>query len=256
MTATTPEPQITEPDLGRYTLRGIPRRLVRRFLYVLFWVTIGYRVERIDQVPADGAVIVVSNHLHNADPILTEVAFPHPIHYMAKKEVFNIPVVRLICRWVGAFPVDRGKADRSAIRRANAALRQGIAVGLFPEGTRSPTRALQRAHAGAGLLALTSGAPVLPLIVTGTEKLPFNGKRGRIQSKLPMPRSGHRGVRLRFGEPFVIPREIDGHKLTSHEATDIIMMEIARMLPPDYRGIYADRVESETASHAIPFPER
>jgi 1-acyl-sn-glycerol-3-phosphate acyltransferase len=250
---TDTEPKTEEPDLERHTLRGRPRRLVRRVLYMLFWVLIGFRIEHIERAPATGPVILVSNHLHNADPILTEVAFPRSIHYMAKKEVFGIPIVQLIVRWVGAFPVNRGKADRSAIRRANAALHQGIPVGLFPEGTRSPTRALQQAHAGAGLLALTSGAPVLPLAITGTEKLPFNGKRGRIQAHSPMPQSGHRGVRVLFGEPFLIPRQIDGRKLTSDEATEIMMVEIARLLPPDYRGIYADLLDQETTRRAIPW---
>jgi 1-acyl-sn-glycerol-3-phosphate acyltransferase len=247
------EAKPADPDVGRHTLRGRPRRLVRGVLYALFWVIIGFRVKHVDRAPATGPVIVVSNHLHNADPILTEVAFPRTIHYMAKKEVFGVPVVRWIVRWVGAFPVDRGKADRSAIRRANAALQQGIPVGLFPEGTRSPTRALRQAHAGAGLLALTSGAPVLPLIITGTEKLPFNGKRGRIQAQSAMPHSGHRGVRILFGEPFLIPRQIDGRRVTSDEATEIIMIEIARRLPPDYRGIYADLVDQETLRRAIPW---
>jgi 1-acyl-sn-glycerol-3-phosphate acyltransferase len=247
------EPKSEKPDIGRYTLRGRPRRLVRGLLYALFWVLIRFRIEHVERTPATGPVIVVSNHLHNADPILTEVAFPRSVHYMAKKEVFGVPVVRSIVRWVGAFPVDRGKADRSAIRRANTALQQGIPVGLFPEGTRSPNRALQRAHSGAGLLALSSGAPVLPLIVTGTEKLPFNGKRGRIQAQLPMPVSGHTGVRILFGEPFLIPRQNDGRKVTSDEATEIIMIEIARLLPPDYRGVYADLVDQETARRAIPW---
>ncbi|HET8524573.1 MAG TPA: lysophospholipid acyltransferase family protein [Thermomicrobiales bacterium] len=240
-------------DIERYTLRGRPRSIVRRILYMLFWVLIGFRIKHIERAPATGPVIVVANHLHNADPILTEVAFPRAIHYMAKKEVFAVPVVQLIVRWVGAFPVDRGKADRSAIRRANAALQHGIPVGLFPEGTRSPTRALQKAHGGAGLLALTSGAPVLPLAVTGTEKLPFNGKRGRMQAQMPMPKSGHRGVRILFGEPFLIPRQIDDRKVTTDEATEIMMIEIARLLPPDYRGVYADLVDRETVRRAIPW---
>ncbi|HET8523672.1 MAG TPA: lysophospholipid acyltransferase family protein [Thermomicrobiales bacterium] len=248
-----PKTETPTSDIERYTLRGRPRRIVRGILYALFWVLIGFRIKHVDRAPATGPVIVVSNHLHNADPILTEIAFPRAVHYMAKKEVFRVPVVRLIVRWVGAFPVDRGKADRSAIRRASAALQHGIPVGLFPEGTRSPTRALQQAHGGAGLLALTSGAPVLPLIITGTEKLPFNGKRGRIQAQLPMPNSGHRGVRILFGEPFLIPRQIDGRKVTSDEATEIMMIEIARMLPPDYRGVYADLVARETVRRAIPW---
>mgnify|MGYP000678057643 CR=1 FL=1 len=232
-------------DFERFTIRGRPRRVLRAFLLAILRVAIGLRVEHTERVP-EGPVLVVSNHLHNADPVLTCIAFPRAIHYMAKKEVFGIPVIKWVLRWVGAFPVDRGKADRSAIKRADAALTRGIAVGIYPEGTRSVTRALRQPHGGVGLLALRNDVPILPVVVTGTERLPFNGSRGRAQSSLPMPDPGHRGVRILFGEPFRIPREFDGRKFSSDEATDRIMIEIARLLPPDYRGIYADRL-GETA---------
>jgi len=200
-------------------------------------------VEHAERAPVGGA-LVVSNHLHNADPVLTTIAYPFPIHYMAKKEVFRIPVIKWVLRWVGSFPVDRGKADRNAIRRAEAALERGIAIGMYPEGTRSVTRALASAHAGVGLLALRNDVPILPVVVTGTERLPFNGAKGRAQESVPMPNPGHKGVRILFGEPFRIPREVDGRKVSAEEAADRIMIEIARLLPPDYRGFYADRIEA------------
>ena len=233
----------TPRDFERYTIRGRSRRVVRAVLLAILRVVIGLRVMHTERAPK-GGVLVVSNHLHNADPVLTNIAYPYPIHYMAKKEVFRIPVLKLILRWTGAFPVDRGKSDRSAIRRAEAALERGIAVGMYPEGTRSVTRALARAHAGVGLLALRNDVPVLPVVVTGTERLPLNGAKGRAQASSSMPEPGHKGVRIHFGEPFRIPREIDGKKVTPEEATDRIMIEIARLLPPDYRGIYAERVQT------------
>lgn len=240
-------------DVERRTLRGFPRRLVRGFLYGICWLVLGMRLEHLDRVPARGGILAVSNHLHNADPILTAIAFPRSIHYMAKKELFSIPIVRSLIPLAGVFPVDRGRPDRWAIRRAEAALRQGVAVGMFPEGTRSPTRALRDAHAGAGLLALTTGAPFMPVVVTGTERLPFNGKRGREQANAPMPNPGHRGVRILFGEPLVIPREIDGRRVSAAEATEIMMVEIARLLPPDYRGVYAEPLAREAVRRAMPW---
>lgn len=234
----------TKGDFEYGTIRGRPRRVVRGILLLLLRITIKLRIEHIERAPK-GAAIVVSNHLHNADPILTTAAYPEPIHYMAKKEVFKIPILRPILRWCGVFPVDRGKSDRNAIRRAEAALQRGIAIGMYPEGTRSVTRALAKAHAGVGLIALRSEAPILPVVVTGTERLPFNGARGRAQASAgsPMPDPGHRGVRILFGEPFFVPREIDGKRVTPEMATELIMIEIARLLPPDYRGIYADKVQ-------------
>ena len=142
-------------DLNRGTLRGRPRRLIRAALLAILKL-LPLRIEGLERVPAAGSLLVVANHLHNVDPLLLEIAFPRPLHFMAKKELFEIPVVRWVARRAGAFPVDRRKADRAALRRAEAALRQGIAVGIFPEGTRSETRALRSALPGAGLLALRS----------------------------------------------------------------------------------------------------
>lgn len=242
------------PDLNAGVLQGRRRRVLRAVVLGLLRLVVGLRIAGVERTPLSGPLLVVSNHLHNADPVLTCAAFPREIHYMAKREIFRIPVIHWILRKNGSFPVDRGKADRAALRRAEAALRQGIPVGMYPEGTRSVTRALQPAHAGAGLLALTTGAPVLPVVVTGTERLPFNGKRGKQQSAAgrPMPNPGHKGVRILFGEPFLIPRQVDGRRVSSAEATEIMMIEIARLLPPDYRGVYAEALANETVRRALP----
>jgi 1-acyl-sn-glycerol-3-phosphate acyltransferase len=248
------EPKSTKtPDYEKHTLRGRPRKIVRATVLAICRALARLRIDGIANVPASGAVLVVSNHLHNVDPVLTIAAFPRPVHYMAKKEAYNVPVLKQLMNYVGAFPVDRGKGDRSAIRRAEGALSQGIPVGMFPEGTRSSTRSLQRAHTGAGMIALKSGVPVIPLVVTGSEALPFNGKKGKIQAGSKMPERDHTGVRLLFGEPFVIPRFIGERKINTHEATEIIMVEIARLLPPDYRGIYAEALATETVRRAIPW---
>jgi len=148
---------------------------------------------------------------------------------------FEVPVVPWALRWVGAFPVDRGKSDRWAIKRALAALNSGIAVAMFPEGTRSRVFALQNAHPGAGLLALSADVVVQPVAITGTERLPFNGSKGKAKGELERD-PGHSGAQILFGEPFRIPREIDGRRVTAEEATEILMLEIARMLPEDFRG--------------------
>jgi 1-acyl-sn-glycerol-3-phosphate acyltransferase len=234
-------------DFEYGTIRGRPRRVLRWLLLVLLRATIRLHVVGAERAPK-GAVLVVSNHLHNADPILTNIAYPAPIHYMAKKEVFRFRILKWILQWSGAFPVDRGKSDRSAIRRAEAALARGLAVGMYPEGTRSVTLALAKAHAGVGLIALRADVPVLPVVVTGTERLPFNGAKGRAQGAAAMPNPGHRGVRILFGELFHVPREIDGRRTTPEQATELIMIEIARLLPPDYRGVYADRVDNDYSS--------
>lgn len=230
--------RLTRHDLEHGTIRGRPRRILRRGFLGLFFLLFRMRLKHVERVPTDGGLLVVANHIHNADPILLNAAFPRPLHFMAKKEAFGFPVLPWILRWAGAFPVDRGKSDRGAIRRALAILEHGIAVGMFPEGTRSKVFAMQKAHAGVGLLALSSAAPVLPVAITGTERLPFNGAKGRAEGELARD-PGHGGVQILFGEPFRVPRDIDGRRVTADEATEIIMVEIARLLPPDYRGVYA-----------------
>ena len=237
-------------DVERGTLRGRPRVVIRRMLLTILRIVINMRLVHVERVPRSGAVLVVANHLHNADPALISAAFPRPVHFMAKKEAFHVPVLPWLLRTAGAFPVDRGKADRSAIRRALLVLERGIAVGMFPEGTRSKTRSLQRAHAGAGLIAVTAGVPILPIAITGTERMPLNGAKGKAVASLLTPEPVHEGVRVLFGETFTIPREIDGRRVTAAEATEIIMVEIARLLPSDYRGVYAETLDNELLRRA------
>ena len=233
------------------TIRGRPRVIVRKLVLGLLFLLFRLRLKQIERVPKGSGALVVANHIHNADPVLLNAAYPEPIHFMCKKEAFGVPVLPLILRWVGAFPVDRGKSDRNAIKRALAALKNGIAVGMFPEGTRSRVFALQQAHPGAGMLALTSGAPIQPVAITGTERLPMNGAKGRAGGELARD-PGHGGCQILFGAPFRIPREIDGRKVSADEATEIMMIEIARLLPPDYRGVYADALSHETVRRAQP----
>jgi 1-acyl-sn-glycerol-3-phosphate acyltransferase len=226
-------------DLGRGTIRGELRRVVRALLLAVLRPALRLEIEGLEHVPAAGPLLVVANHLHNADPVLLTIAFPRPIHFMTKKEVFAVPVVKWIARWNGAFPVDRGKADRGAIRHAEAVLAQGIAVGIFPEGTRSVTGGLGRAFPGVGLIALRSGVPVVAAAITGTERLPFNGAKGRIGEGRDATAPNRRGVRIRFGRPFVLPREHEGRRLSAEAATERIMAELAALLPAAYRGEYA-----------------
>ena len=202
----------------------------------------GFQVKGLENLPKTESFILISNHLHNLDPILLQIGLPRNCHYFTKKEAFEYPVIRTVAAWTGAFPVDRGTPDRWAIRRAGAALQQGIPVGIYPEGTRSTTLGLQKGFPGVGLIALRSGVKIVPSVVTGSERMPFNGKKGKLAAGVTRPDPGHKGVWIEFGKPFTLPAEIDGKRVTSEQATDLMMIELAKMLPPDYRGVYADRV--------------
>lgn len=255
MTASGPV-EASRPDLGRRTLRGRPFRVVRRVLVVLLSPLLKLSIEGLEHVPPTGPVLVVANHLHNADPVLLSVAFPRPLHFMAKRELFSVPVIAQIIRAVGAFPIDRGKADRGALRRAEQTLAQGIAVGMFPEGTRSATGTLRRAYPGAALVALRSGAPVLPAVIIGSERLPGNGVRSRHRRAERGDGPRRAGVRIRFGSPILLARDQSGGRISVDGATERMMVEVARLLPPEYRGDYADFVDSETTvgqtAHLLP----
>ncbi|HEX5498794.1 MAG TPA: lysophospholipid acyltransferase family protein [Thermomicrobiales bacterium] len=212
----------------------MPRRLTCAVALPLLTATIGLRIVGLEHVPPSGPLLVAANHLHYADPLLLGLAMPRPIHFMAKRELFANPIFGWMLRRAGAFPVDRGRADRAAIREAEDRLRRGFAVGLFPEGTRSNTGWLQSAHKGVGLIAIRSGAPILPVAITGTERLPFNGaKSGR--RRPGCVRSPLR-VEIRFGHPFALPAEIAGRRLTAADATNEIMASISRLLPESYRS--------------------
>ncbi len=205
----------------------------------------GLRVRGQENLPKDEPFILISNHLHNLDPLLLQISLPRNCHYFTKREAFEYPVIRSVAKWTGAFPVDRGNADRWAIRRAEAALAQGIPVGIYPEGTRSTTLGLQKGFAGVGLIAMRSGVRIVPSVITGSERMPFNGKKGKLNAGKTLPDPGHKGALIQFGAPYVLPKEIDGKRLTSEQATDVMMLSLARMLPPGYRGVYADRVTEQ-----------
>jgi 1-acyl-sn-glycerol-3-phosphate acyltransferase len=209
---------------------------------LFFKLTIRLKVEGMENVPQSGAAVMVSNHMHNVDPVLLEAVFPRPVRFMAKKEVFSVPFASWVARMTDSFPVDRGAPDRQALRAAQDRLNDGAIVGLFPEGTRSTTGGLKDVFPGAAAIALRANAPVIPTAVIGTDTLPFNGSKPR--------RPGKWQVTVRIGEPFYLNRDaVDGQKPDLAELTDQMMVEVARLLPKDYQGIYADRVDALAGEH-------
>lgn len=209
----------------------------RFFVVPLLWVLIRFRIEGLENVPQVGPAIIAANHLHNADPVLIIAAFPRPVLFMAKKELFSIPIIRWFVRQSGAFPVDRGRADRQALRQAEKLLHEGMLVGIFPEGTRSVTGQLQPPHPGVGLLIRTHPeVPILPVAIWGTEVLPFNGAKGR------RPLRGWPKVTVRIGKPLLLAAtNSEGKQRSPEELADIVLLAIARLLPEEYRGVYRNR---------------
>lgn len=197
-----------------------------------------------EHVPRRGPLIVASNHLNNADPPIIAAALPRRAVFMAKREMFSWPVLSWLFKAFGAFPVRRGEADLQAMRHAMLRLEQGMALMMFPEGTRSRDARLHRGHPGTAVLAMKTGAPILPVAIYGTEDVRWPWLFVR-----PL---GIRYVRVTIGEPFFLPKVDRVTTKTAEEYTDLIMRRVAALLPERYRGEYADAVRDETEGAPAP----
>ena len=208
-------------------LRWVMRMLVHTVLAGLFT-----QVGR-ERIPRQGPLLVCGNHISTLDPPLIPAFLPRNDSWsMAKAEYFERSWLQT---WIftafHAFPVVRHSADRSAIRRATGILRDGHLLVLYPEGTRITSGGLHRPEPGAGFIALLSGAPVLPVAITGSREV--FGKGFKLPRRAPL--------RVEWGEPFKIPsRRPDGRRVEYQDASDAIMLAIAEMLPEELRGEYAD----------------
>jgi 1-acyl-sn-glycerol-3-phosphate acyltransferase len=144
----------------------------------LFRILGGFKVIGKGNIPKEGGVILAPNHISYVDPPAAGAAVNRQVHFMAKEDLFKVPVVGKWITRVGGFPVRRGTADRKAIKNAIELLDEGRVICLFPEGTRSPDGTLQEPELGIGLIALKSRAPIVPVALIDTDKvLPPNGKR-------------------------------------------------------------------------------
>jgi 1-acyl-sn-glycerol-3-phosphate acyltransferase len=160
------------------------------FKYICRWQVFGR-----DNLPQSGPVIIISNHVGSWDPLALGIAMNRQVCYMAKKELFDIPLLGFIIKCLGAFPVKRGGGDRYVLKAAQQILHEGKVIGIFPEGSRSKTGQLQPFKAGAAVLAYRTGSPILPV--------------GLIDTKNIFRKGWFRTFKVNIGQPiFVEKREI------------------------------------------------
>ena len=135
----------------------------------------GWNIQGVENMPAEGPVILAINHQSIWDPLVVAASLPREVSFMAKEELFSIPVLGEILSKLGAFPVKRGQGDINAIRQSLAILKEGRVLGLFPEGTRSKTGEIQKGLPGMVLLMEKSKASVVPIKVFGTRNFLTKG---------------------------------------------------------------------------------
>ncbi len=163
------------------------------------------RIYGAENVPQDGPLVVVSNHASDFDPPIVSNCVGRPVAFMAKEELFHIPVLKQAIELYGAYPVKRGSADRNAIRAALSHLEKGWAVGLFLQGTRTPDARITDPKLGAALIAAKAKASLLPVSLWGTEKIMPKG------SKIPQLTS----VTVRIGSVIAAPSSTDREELAA-----------------------------------------
>jgi len=151
-------------------------KLGKAFFYFIFTYLCRWKVRGAYNVPQEGPVVIVSNHLSLWDPMAVGAAVKRKVYFMAKAELFKYPIVGLIVRSWGAFPVRRGHLDREALKNAVKVLKRGDVLGIFPEGRRSPSGKLQEFKTGAVSLAAKYGAPIVPVGLIGTKKIFSKGR--------------------------------------------------------------------------------
>jgi 1-acyl-sn-glycerol-3-phosphate acyltransferase len=156
-----------EPFVSLLLYRAFKWSIIAPMLHVYFRV----RIYGIENVPQQGPLIVVSNHASDFDPPILSACVGRPVAYMAKEELFKVPVLKQAIQLYGAYPVKRGSGDRSAIRAALASLESGWAAGVFLEGTRTPDARITNPKLGAAMIAAKANAPLLPVSLWGTEKI-------------------------------------------------------------------------------------
>jgi len=182
---------VTRPPRPSLTYQLVSSLLV----FPLFRILFRGRVSGRHHVPMEGSLVVVANHGSHLDPPLLGHALGRPVAFMAKEELFKVPLLAPLIRALAAYPVKRGASDREAIRTATARLNEGWATGVFLDGTRQSDGRINQPMPGAALLAARSGSPLLPVAIINSHRA--LGTSQRLPRLVP--------IQIRIGEPVPPP---------------------------------------------------
>lgn len=187
----------------------------------LFKILYRFSTSGKENLPGSGRMILAANHISYLDPIVVSLAvYPRRVNFMAKEELFQVPILRNLITWLNAFPVRRGELDKKSLKRAISLLYQEKVLGVFPEGTRIK-EGLGEAYRGAAFIALKTESPIIPIAISGTERV--------LPGKSIIPRFPK--IRATIGKP-IIPTEIShlDKKEKLKTMMDKVMFSLSEML--------------------------
>lgn len=225
------------PEITRLPAMSRGRKIARMALFwlmrVIVRLALRVRVSGLENIPEQGPVLTVANHLGDADLVVGLAYAPPRAIPLGKAELYDYPILGWLMDAFGVIWVHRGQPDRRALRAALEGLERGYLIAIAPEGRESLSGALEEGTGGAAYLALKSGAPVIPVTFTGTENKRVYGNLKRLRRT---------EVTMELGVPFTL--EHTGNLRPSiREGTDRIMHALADQLPPEYRGVYRQAEE-------------
>ena len=208
-------------------------KLARFLINLLLRISASREVYGLENLPKEGSYVAAANHLGRLDAFYTYYYLDREdIILLAAEKYEHVPIISWLANQLNVIWVDRYNADFAAIREALKRIRAGGVLVLAPEGTRSKSGALQQAYAGGSYLAAKADLPIIPAAIIGSED-------AKVFSQLRSLKRPH--IVLRVGEPFKLPPLPNKDREATLEIyTDEIMCHIAALLPPEYRGVYAD----------------
>ncbi len=215
-----------------YTRTPRRERVLMAIVRGLVRLTSRVSIEGRECLPPEGAVLCATNHLHILDALWMVAALPRRTIFLVAEEFERRPIVGWFLNAAHAIYIARGKADREALGRALDVLKGGGALGVAPEGRLSRTGGLIKGQVGVAYLASQAGVPVVPVVAWGQEHA------GRRWLRLRRVR-----VNIRFGPPLTLPPGLSAPR-DLERGTDQVMTALARLLPPAYRGVYAEPAEA------------
>ncbi len=192
-------------------------RIQRFIIRTLTRSYFGIRVNGLEHIPSSGPIIIAANHCSFLDPPIIGLGIPRQITYLAKEELFAIPILGWWLRLVGSYPVARGRGDVRVLKTALRLLKEGKTLLIFPEGTRSADGIVQPLESGFAWLAIKANVPVIPLYTADTYRLMPR------QARFPKPGV----IRLEVGEP-ILPESEDAGD--SHERIERFAQRVESVL--------------------------